>query len=63
MNILENGELEELYNGTGQSVMDNYIMPRNLKHYKETEYNLSKGILLELNKFVPIEDKIKIITV
>lgn len=58
INILENGELEELYNGPGHFIMDHYIIARNLKHYKETFYTLSKGRLKELNKQVPIEYKI-----
>lgn len=61
INILENGELEELYNGPGHFIVEHYIKKRNLKHYKETFYTLSKGILRGLNKEVPIEEKIKIV--
>lgn len=61
INILENGELEELYNGPGSFIVERYIQKRNLKHYKETFYTLSKGILNELNKQVPLEDKIQAI--
>ena len=59
INILENGELEELYNGPGHYIVEHYIQKRNLKHYKETFYTLSKGILKSLNKEVPEEEKIK----
>lgn len=61
VNILENGELEELFNGSGQFLYQNYILARNLKDYKNTYYTLSKGILLDLNTRVPSKDKIKLI--
>lgn len=61
INILENGEVEELFNGPGHFIVEHYIQFRNLKHYKETYYTLSKGILRELNKKVPESDKIKIV--
>lgn len=56
VNILEDGELEILYNGTGRFLYENYIVLRKLKHYKETYYTLSPGILRQLNALVPIED-------
>ena len=59
VNILENGELEELYNGSGSFLMEHYINKHNLKHYKESYYTLSKGRLRELNALVPAEEKIK----
>ena len=62
INILENGELEELFNGPGHFIVEHYIQKRNLKHYKETFYTLSKGILRSLNKEVPDAEKIKIVT-
>lgn len=62
INILENGEIEELFNGPGSFIVEHYIKKRNLKHYKETFYTLSKGALRSLNQEVPIEDKIKIVT-
>lgn len=63
VNILENGELEELFNGPGHFIMEHYIIKHDLKHYKETFYTLSKGRLRELNKLVPTEEKINKITV
>lgn len=57
--ILENGELEELFNGPGKYVFEHYIIKRNLKHYKETYYTLSKGVLKELNGLVDESEKIK----
>lgn len=60
VNILENGELEELFNGPGSFIMEHYIKKYNLKHYKETFYTLSKGRLLQLNKLVPENEKIKL---
>lgn len=61
INILDNGDIEELYNGPGQFVFEHYIDKHNLKHYKETFYTLSKGKLKELNKIVPEEEKIKLL--
>lgn len=58
VNILENGELEILYNGTGKFLFENYIIARKLKHYKETFYTLSPVILKRINEQVPLEDKI-----
>ncbi|MBK7959270.1 MAG: hypothetical protein IPK03_14965 [Bacteroidetes bacterium] len=45
LNILDNGEIEEMYNGTGQVIMDNYIVERKLTPYNNTFYTLSRGIL------------------
>lgn len=59
LNILENGDLEELFNGPGQYIVDHYIKARGLKDYRRSYYTLSKGVLVELNKQVPTEDKIK----
>lgn len=61
VNITENGELEELFNGPGHFIVEHYIKARGLKHYNETFYTLSKGILKELNKRVLIEEKIKFV--
>ena len=61
VNILENGELEELFNGPGQYLYDNYIVLRNLKPYKETYYTLSKGILKTINEQVPKHLKISLL--
>lgn len=61
LNILENGDLEELFNGTGQYIVDHYIKARNLKPYNKTHYTLSKGILQKLNMQVPINEKIKVV--
>ena len=59
VNILENGELEELFNGPGQFLFEKYILARGLKDYKKTYYTLSKGILKDLNSKVPKKDKIR----
>lgn len=59
VNILENGELEELFNGPGQYIVDYYIKERELK--KQKEYTLSKKKLKELNLKVPEKYKIKTI--
>jgi hypothetical protein len=58
VNINEKGELDELYNGTGRFLYDEYIIKRNLKPYNKTEYTLSKGILKTLNSIVPESEKI-----
>lgn len=61
VNILKNGDLEELFNGPGQYVYDHYIVKRGLKSYKQTYYTLSSGILKRLNEEVPDKYKIKIV--
>lgn len=61
VNILENGDLEELFNGPGQYVVEHYIQAHNLKAYNETFYTLSKGVLQNLNKKVDTIDKIKLL--
>lgn len=61
VNVLESGDLEELYNGPGSFLMEHYIIKNNLKHTKETYYTLSKGILRTLNAEVPEAEKIKIV--
>jgi hypothetical protein len=58
LNITREGELEELFNGPGQFIYDHYIIARGLKHYNHTYYTLSKGVLLNLNKKVPEDEKI-----
>lgn len=62
INILETGEIVELYNGTGQFIIDNYILKNKLKAYKNSYYTLSKGQLKKLNGEVDLKDKIKIIS-
>lgn len=57
VNINEQGELEEIYNGTGQKVWKEYIIKRGLKGYK-TGYVLSCNLLKELNNTVSKEDKV-----
>ena len=61
INILENGDIEELFNGPGQFILEHYINKQGLKHYKETYYTLSKGVLKKLNMLVQEEEKIKIV--
>ncbi len=62
VNIKENGEIEELFNGPGQFIIDYYIKERGLKAYKNHYYTLSKGVLMELNTKVPKEEKIMTLT-
>jgi len=59
VNILENGELEELFNGPGSFIVEHYLIKRGIKPYKETYYTLSKGILKTLNDEVPETEKIQ----
>ena len=59
VNILENGELEELFNGPGSFIVEHYLIKRGLKPYNETYYTLSKGILKTLNNEVPETEKIQ----
>lgn len=61
INILENGNIEELFNGPGSFILEHYINKKGLKHYKETYYTLSKGVLKKLNAEVSVNDKIKIV--
>ena len=57
--INEDGSLEEVFNGKGQYIVDNYITPRKLKGYKNSYYTLSKGVLKALNKNTDNIDKIE----
>jgi hypothetical protein len=59
--IKENGDLEEIFNGPGKFVVDNYIKKDNLKGYKNSYYNLSLKKMKELNEKVPEKQKIKAI--
>lgn len=59
VNINEEGEIEELYNGSGEFVYNEYIKKNKLKPYKNSYYSLSAGILKKLNEVVPLEEKIK----
>ncbi|WP_333878573.1 DUF6998 domain-containing protein [Flavobacterium sp.] len=59
LHINEDGSLTELFNGPGSYIVEHYIQKRGLKHYKETFYTLSKGVLMALNNEVPKEYKIK----
>ncbi len=61
INILETGEIVEIFNGPGKFIAEHYILKNNLKPYKNSYYTLSKGRLKELNELVPKEDKIKIV--
>ncbi len=57
--IDENGNLTELYNGPGKVVYENYILKNNLKPYRNSYYTLAKGALCRLNTEIPASDKIK----
>jgi hypothetical protein len=59
INISNDGEIEELFNGPGQFILDHYVKARNLKPYNKTYYTLSRGILQKLNNLVPESEKIK----
>ncbi|WP_274476133.1 DUF6998 domain-containing protein [Mangrovimonas aestuarii] len=56
--ILPTGDIEEIFNGTGKMILDNYIKERNLKGYSNLYYKLSANILRELNEKVPKAEKI-----
>lgn len=58
VHINEDASLKVIYNGPGKRLKD-YIIERGLKHYNETWYTLSKTTLIELNKKVKEEDRIK----
>ncbi len=59
--ILDTGEIVEIYNGPGNFVIDQYIIKNNLKSYKNSYYTLSKGVLGKLNKEVDEKEKIKLV--
>ena len=61
INISNDGEIEELFNGPGQFIVEHYIKARNLKAYNKTWYTLSKGVLQRLNNEVSLKDKIKVL--
>lgn len=58
--ISEEGELKEIYNGTGVFLYENYIKKNNLKPYKNSYYTVSKGVLQRINEEVPVIDKVKL---
>ncbi len=59
INLLETGEIEEMYNGSGQYLLDNYIIPKGLKAYNNTFYTLSRGMLEKLNVQIDANEKIQ----
>ncbi len=58
VNIDENGNLDEIYNGTGQNIWDNYICVKPLVNHNG--YALSSNKLRQMNKEVPDKDKIRL---
>jgi len=62
VNILDTGELEEIYNGPGQFIVDHYILKNNLTPYKNSYYTLSRGVLEKLNQQVEKSDKILVVS-
>ncbi len=57
--ILNDGTIEELFNGKGSFIVTNYIKKRGLKANGRYLYTLSGEILRKINKDVPTQDKIK----
>jgi hypothetical protein len=60
VNILETGELREIFNGPSRFIVDEYILKGNLKPYRNSYYTLSRGKLEKLNKRVMQKEKIGI---
>lgn len=58
VHINEDATLEVVYNGLGEPIRE-YIEKKGLKDYNKTWYTLTKNTLLELNKKVKEEDRIK----
>jgi hypothetical protein len=56
--IYKDGTIEELFNGKGVYVYQNYIVARGLRNNGQYLYTLSGTILRTLNERAPIEDKI-----
>ncbi len=59
--INRDGSIEELFNGKGEFVYQNYIVARGLKNNGQYLYTLSGNILKNLNEMAPIADKIPMI--
>jgi hypothetical protein len=57
--INEDGQITEMYNGPGRYLYENYILKKKLKPYKNSYYNLAKGELKKLNASVLHQDKVK----
>lgn len=58
VHINEDATLEVIYNGPGKIIKD-YIVEKGLKDYNKTWYSLSKNTLIELNKKVDNDLRIK----
>jgi hypothetical protein len=56
--ILPSGDLEELFNGPGTFILENYIHARNISLERKYAFSLSAKLLTELNSQVPISEKI-----
>lgn len=56
--IDENGDLTELYNGPGRFIYENYILRKNLKPYRNSYYTLAKGELGKLNSEIRESERI-----
>jgi hypothetical protein len=59
ININTDGSFEELFNGPGEYLIEHYVKARNIKLSRDNFYGLSYGVLLKLNKEVPVHLKIK----
>ncbi len=60
LNINEDGQLEEIFNGPGKFIEDNYQNFNELKRSRNKYVTLSAKKLKELNKLVVSADKIKL---
>jgi len=58
--ILPNGELDEIFNGPGNFIVENYINARGLVNNGQYVYTLSGNILRSLNNQVEVADKIQV---
>jgi hypothetical protein len=56
--VCEDGTIEEIYNGTGQFLKENYVEKRNRRPFKEYYYTLSRKIMEEINEMPENVDKI-----
>jgi hypothetical protein len=59
--ILPNGDLEEIFNGPGSFIVENYIQARNIKSERKYAFSLSTKLLKELNMLVHPSEKINLI--
>jgi hypothetical protein len=59
--ILPNGEIDEIFNGPGGYIQEHYIEARGLTNNDQYVYTLSGQVLREFNVLIPANEKIQLI--